>query len=100
MLNNRKNNTAWFAAGVGFGALAGILLAPKSGSETRKAIAVGVDDEIEYVTSLGRDARERMSDMVASRKKVLARRKEEVIAAIDRGRNWTKRAKELLKRPA
>lgn len=100
MLDNRKNNTAWFAVGLGFGALAGVLLAPKSGRETRKAIAAGVDDGVEYVTSLGRDARERMSDMVASGKKVLARKREEVIAAIDTGRNWTKRAKKLLRPPA
>jgi gas vesicle protein len=100
MLHDRKNNTVWFAAGLGFGALVGVLLAPQSGRETRKAIAAGVDDGVEYVTSLGRDARERMSDMVASGKKVLARRKEEVIAVIDTGRNWTKRAKDLLRREA
>jgi CheY-like chemotaxis protein len=44
MLDDRKKNSGWFVAGLGLGALAGILLAPKSGRETRKAIAAGVDE--------------------------------------------------------
>jgi gas vesicle protein len=34
---NKSNGLAWFLAGLGVGALVGILYAPKSGRETRKS---------------------------------------------------------------
>jgi gas vesicle protein len=86
MSENRKNDAVWFVAGVGLGALAGILLAPKSGRETREAIATEVENGREYLTSLGRDAREHVEDIVESGKKMLARKKEQVGAAIETGR--------------
>ena len=87
MSENRKNNNAvWLAVGVGVGALAGLLLAPKSGRETREAIAAEADRGRKYLVSLGR-----------SGKKMLARTTKQVGEAIDIGR---KRAKELLQRTA
>ena len=47
MLDNRKNRSAWFWAGLSLGAITGVLLAPQSGRETRKAIVAGVDHGIE-----------------------------------------------------
>jgi gas vesicle protein len=93
MLENRKNNSGWFVVGLGLGALVGILFAPQSGRETRKAIASGVDDGLEHLTAFGRDARERVSNIVESGKNLLTRKKEQVGTAIDT-------AKELLKRRA
>jgi gas vesicle protein len=66
MSRNRKIRTVWFIA---LGALAGILLAPKSGRETRHAIATEVDDGGKYLTSLGRDTREEMGHVVESGKR-------------------------------
>src|ERR1035437_8755977 len=37
--DNRMNGFAWFLAGLGIGALTGILYAPKSGRETREDLA-------------------------------------------------------------
>jgi gas vesicle protein len=88
MLDNRKNKSAWFMAGLGLGALAGILFAPKSGCETRKAIAAGVDDGLEHLTAFGRDARERVSNIVESGKKSLTRKKEQVGAAFDTAKKF------------
>jgi gas vesicle protein len=84
MLNHRKSRSFWLVAGLGLGALAGVLLAPQSGCETRKAIAAGVDDSIEHIASLGRHARKQVSNMVGSGKKALARKKEQVGAAVDK----------------
>jgi gas vesicle protein len=92
MLNNRKNKNAWFMAGVGLGALAGILFAPRSGRETRKAIATGVDDGLEHLKALGRDTRERASNMMDSAKKSLARKKQQASAAIYSAKMLLKRA--------
>jgi gas vesicle protein len=86
MSDNRRNNIGWFLGGVSLGAVAAILYAPKSGRETRKAIATGVDDGREYLTSLGRDTRQQVSDWVDSGKKVVAGTKRQVNAAIDAGR--------------
>ena len=82
MLQNRKNKNVWFMAGLGLGALAGILLAPKSGRETRKAIATGVNDGVQHLTALGRDTRERVSNMMNFAKKSFARKRQQADAAI------------------
>ncbi len=86
MSDNRNNNIGWFLAGLGIGAVAAILYAPKSGRETRKAIVTGVDDGREYLASLGRDARDQIGDWVASGKKIVTDKKRQVGAAIDAGR--------------
>ena len=84
MLNHRRNGSFWLVAGLGLGAIAGVLLAPQSGRETRKAIAAGVDDGVEQVASAGRHARKQITNMVGSGKKALARKKEQVSAAVDK----------------
>ncbi len=70
-------------AGLGLGAVAAILYAPKSGRETRKAIVTKVDDGREYLASLGRNARQQISDWVGSGKKMVAGKKRPVDSAID-----------------
>lgn len=82
MLHNRKDKNVWFMAGLGLGALTGILLAPKSGRQTRKAIATGVNDGIQHLTALGRDTRERVNNMMDLAKKSFARKRQQADAAI------------------
>jgi len=87
MSDNRTNNIGWFLAGLGIGATAAILFAPKSGRETREAIATGVEDSRKYLASLGRNAREQVSGWVDSGKKIVIDKKRQVNAAIDAGRD-------------
>jgi gas vesicle protein len=94
MIHDRKMSSAWFVAGLGLGAVAGILLAPKSGRATREAIATGVDRGRKYLDSLGQDARRRANGITESGKKIFARKKQQVSAVIETGRNWARRAKE------
>ena len=55
MASNRWQETlVAFVAGVGLGALAGILLAPKSGEETREQIADAVKDGYDSAVASGR----------------------------------------------
>jgi len=91
MPDHRKSKKVWFVAGLGLGALAGILCAPKSGRETRNAIVAGVDHGLERLTAYGRDARKRVSNVVVSGKKLLTRNKEQANAAIDKARRLLKR---------
>lgn len=76
MSDDRSNKIGWFLAGLGLGIGAAILYAPKSGRETRKAIATRADDGREYVASLGRNAREHISNWVDSGKDVITRKKD------------------------
>jgi gas vesicle protein len=92
MLHDRKSRSVWLVAGLGLGALAGILLAPQSGRETRKAIAARVDDGIEHMASAGRQARKQINNIVGSGKKALARKKEQVSAAVDKVKVLLKKA--------
>lgn len=92
MPDHRKSKKIWFVGGLGLGALAGILCAPKSGREARQAIVAGVDDGFERLTTFGRDARKRVSNVVESGKKLLTRKKEQVNAAMDTAKRLLKRA--------
>jgi gas vesicle protein len=84
--NSSKNNIGWFLAGLSLGAVAAILYAPKSGRETRKAIVTGMDDGREYLASLGRNARQQVSDWVDSGKEMVSGKKRQVSAAIEAAR--------------
>jgi gas vesicle protein len=94
MIHDRKISSAWFVAGLGLGAVAGILLAPKSGRETRQAITTGVERGHKYFVSLKQDAGKRVNGIAESGKKMFALKKKQVSAVIETGRNWARRAKE------
>jgi gas vesicle protein len=84
MLRDRKDKASWLVVGIGMGALAGILFAPKTGRETRKAIAVGVEHGVEYLTTMGHDLREHANQIADSGRK-------RAKVAIDTARRLVKR---------
>ncbi|MGA3371052.1 MAG: YtxH domain-containing protein [Terracidiphilus sp.] len=61
---NRINSLAWFVAGLGVGALVGILYAPKSGRETREDLISGAREGTEYLRARARQAAEQVSGLV------------------------------------
>ena len=61
---NGVQGVAWFLAGLGVGALVGILYAPKSGRETRDDIAQGAREGSEYLRTRGRQAAEQVGQYV------------------------------------
>jgi gas vesicle protein len=69
MLGSVKKKGSWFFVALGLGAFAGVLFAPNSGCETRKAIATGVDDELARLTTFGRDFRDRAHKIAESGKR-------------------------------
>jgi len=81
---------AWFLAGLGVGALVGILYAPKSGRETRADICSGARGSTEYLRARGREAAEGMSTVVDKGKEQVSafvdKSKEQVGGYVDRGR--------------
>ena len=76
---SKSYGLAWFLAGLGVGALVGILYAPKSGKETREDIASGARESAEYLRARTREAAENVSAIVD-------RGKEQVNAFVDRGK--------------
>jgi len=70
---------AWFLAGLGVGALVGILYAPKSGRETRDDIAAGARQGAGYLRARTREVAENVSTIVD-------KGKEQVSGYVDRGR--------------
>lgn len=81
-----SNSFMWFLAGLGFGALLGVLYAPRSGRETRDAIKSSAQDGGEYLKTRGREARENMNQWVDRGKEVMGQHKEKISAAIDASR--------------
>ena len=77
-------------AGLGVGALVGILYAPKSGKETREDIATGARESAEYLRARTREAAENVSAIVDRGKEQISafvdKSKEQVGEYTDRGR--------------
>jgi gas vesicle protein len=77
-------------AGLGVGALVGILYAPKSGKETREDIASGARESAEYLRARTREAAENVSAIVDRGKEQISafvdKSKEQVGEYTDRGR--------------
>ncbi|HEV3040128.1 MAG TPA: YtxH domain-containing protein [Candidatus Angelobacter sp.] len=81
-----SNNLIWFLAGLGFGALVGVLYAPRSGRETREAIRSTALEGRDYIKNRGREAKDTVSEWVERGKEVINRQKDQFSSAIDAGR--------------
>lgn len=65
-----NNSFGWFLAGAALGATAALLLAPKSGKETRKYISDTTKDGREAVEESGRDLMERGKELYERGRKI------------------------------
>lgn len=55
---------SWFLAGLGIGALIGVLYAPKAGKETREELMSSAREGTEYLKQRGREAADQVGDLV------------------------------------
>jgi gas vesicle protein len=76
----------WFLAGLGLGALAGVLYAPRSGSETREALRARAEEGREYVRTRTREAKEQAAQWADKGRDVVTQQKEQFRAAYEAGR--------------
>jgi gas vesicle protein len=81
-----SNSFMWFLAGLGVGALLGVLYAPRSGRETRDALVNSAQEGKEFIKKQGREARETMGEWVERGKDVIGRQKEQFGSAFEAGR--------------
>lgn len=86
MSDSNSNSFLWFLAGLGVGAMAGVLYAPRSGNETRDALRSKAEESREFVRDRARTARSQANDWVDRGREVLNQQKDQFRAAYDAGR--------------
>ena len=64
MAEQETTGIGWFIAGLGLGALLGILFAPKAGRELREGLITSAKDSKDYVTTRSRQARDQINSAV------------------------------------
>ena len=98
--SSNGQGVAWFLAGLGVGALIGVLYAPKSGAETREDLAQNAREGTEYLRARGRQAAERAGQMVDKGKEQVNQYVGKGREVVDRGRaqweDFVERGKNLV----
>jgi gas vesicle protein len=79
------NEFAYFGIGAALGAAAAVLLAPKSGLETRKLLRTKAEDGTDYLASRAAEARDTASQAINRGKKVIKQNADNLSAAVDAG---------------
>jgi gas vesicle protein len=77
---HRGARLTYLVAGVGIGALAGLLLAPQSGEETREWFAAKYNDGIDSVNAKVKQTGQRVAELIG-------RGQHQVREAVDKGRD-------------
>jgi gas vesicle protein len=75
----------YFGVGVAAGAVATILLTPKSGAETRQALTSKAAEGSDYVATRVNEAGEAATQAIQRGQKTLRQQKENIVAAVDAG---------------
>jgi len=70
------SKVGYFLVGLGIGSLIGILLAPKSGEDTREYLSQKVRERSEYAQMKARELKERAEELVERGKELVAEKKE------------------------
>lgn len=83
---SKSYGLGWFLAGLGVGALVGILYAPKSGRETRDDLANSAREGTEYMRARTKQAADEVSALVDKSKEQINDYVDRGREAVDRGR--------------
>ncbi len=86
MSDRDGNSFVWFLAGLGLGAVAGILYAPHSGSETREALRSKAEEGRELLRERARQAREQAGGWADRGRDILNQQKEQFRSAYEAGK--------------
>jgi gas vesicle protein len=76
----------FFLAGAGVGALLALLLAPKTGEQTRKLIAEKAEEGKDYVVSKGQEFKGQAEGLVEKGKELVTKQKERLAEALEAGK--------------
>jgi len=86
MSDRDGNSFVWFLAGLGLGALAGVLYAPRSGAETRDVLRARAEEGREYVRNRAQEARQQAQQWADRGREAVTQQKEQFRAAYEAGR--------------
>lgn len=87
MEERETTGMGWFIAGLGLGALLGVLFAPKSGRDLRDGLMSGAREKKDYVSTRSKQARDQVNSMVD-------RGREQFTEYSDRGRDMAEKGRE------
>src|SRR2546427_5715597 len=93
----QNNGVTYFVVGMGIGVAVGMLLAPRSGEETRQLLRAKADEgkdylrakadeSKEFVRRRGSELRESASDLIDRSKDAIAHQKDQLAMAVEAGK--------------
>jgi gas vesicle protein len=82
----------YFLVGVGVGGAVALLLAPKSGEQTRKLIAKRAEQGKAYVTSRSRELKDQADELVGKGKDLVNKQRERLADVLDAGKEAARNA--------
>jgi gas vesicle protein len=93
----QNSGISYFIVGMGVGVAVGLLMAPRSGEETRRILRTKADEGAdflrtkadegkEFVRRRGTELRESASDLIDRSKEAIARQKEQLAMAVEAGK--------------
>jgi len=86
MADRDGSSFLWFLAGLGVGAVVGVLYAPRSGDETRDVIRSKAQESAERARQQVRRAREQANDWMDRGRDVINQQRESLRTAYEAGR--------------
>jgi gas vesicle protein len=86
MAEDNGSSFLWFLAGLGLGAVVGVLYAPKPGRDTRDEIAQRAEESREYVANRARQAREQAQQWAEKSRSFYQQQKDQFKSAFDAGK--------------
>ncbi|HXB61674.1 MAG TPA: YtxH domain-containing protein [Acidobacteriaceae bacterium] len=94
--NSSGSGIGWFLAGLGLGALLGVLYAPKAGKETREEILSTALDAKQRATELVEKGRQQAGEYVDRGKEYYERGRTQWSQYVDKGRGYVGETAEKL----
>ncbi len=87
MEQQETTGIGWFIAGLGLGALLGVLFAPKAGRDIREGLMSGARDSKDYVATRGKQARDQINS-------VMDRGRDQINEYAERGKEVAEKGRE------
>ena len=87
MAEDSGNSFLWFLAGLGVGAVVGVLYAPKAGRETREDIVQCAEESRDFVVSRAHQAREQAQVWADKGRDFYQQQKDQIRSAFEAGKD-------------